>query len=450
MTLTNRFNDFIKSKNLFQKDDLLILAVSGGMDSVTLCELCFQSGYEFEIAHCNFQLRGDESTRDEKFVEQMAAKYQVPFHVRSFDTAAYADQHKLSTQEAARNLRYEWFQWLLQHKKDQKINAYLLTAHHANDSIETLLMNFFKGTGIHGLKGIPLKNKNIVRPLIFVTRNEITAFVKDHNLSYVEDTSNLSDKYTRNYFRNRLIPALQEIYPTVEENLLNNLTRFEDAALLFDKAIHDIRKKLVEEKGKELHMPVLKILKTTAYKTVLYEILKDFHFLPSQMPDIIQLLYTDSGKYVDSSTHRCLRNRKWLIVAPKNTAVANTILIEEEDNTVRFPQGVLKIEKKKWQSGMKISKDEKVALVDASGVAFPLLLRPWKQGDYFYPLGMQHKKKLSRFFIDQKLSMPDKEKIWVLESRKKILWVVGLRIDDRFRITDSTQHILQIQWQADQ
>ncbi len=446
MTLVRRFNDFIRERNLFQKNDLLLVAVSGGMDSVSLCELCHQSGFNFEIAHCNFQLRGEDSTRDENFTEQLAKNYHVPFHLQRFDTKAYAEQNKLSTQEAARNLRYDWFRSLLEVKRNDKQNAFLLTAHHANDAIETLLMNFFKGTGMHGLQGIPKKNGRIRRPLLFATRNEITEFIDQHQLKFVEDISNSSDKYTRNYFRNKLIPSIAEVFPRVEENLLNNLSRFEDAGVLYEKALSDIRIKLVEEKGEELHLPVLKVLKTPAYKTVLFEILKEFHFLSAQLPDVVNLLHAESGKYVDSTTHRVLRNRKWLIISPKHTISVQHILITNDDHAVPFLNGIIRIVKKEWQADMKLETDMAVALIDAADVTFPLLLRPWRQGDYFYPLGMKHKKKLSRFFIDQKLSIADKEKIWVLECRKKILWIVGMRIDDRFKITNTTKQVLRLHW----
>lgn len=450
MTLVKRFNEYIIEKCFFQKNDQLILAVSGGIDSVCLCELCHQSGFRFEIAHCNFQLRGEESTRDEHFVEQLAMGYKVPFHLHRFDTKKYAEENKLSTQEAARNLRYEWFHSLLNEKKDAGQHAYLLTAHHANDSIETLLMNFFKGTGIHGLLGIPAWNKGIRRPLLFATRKEILEFVAQHHLTFVEDASNSSDKYTRNYFRNKLIPSIQEVFPQVEENLMNNISRFHDVEVLYRKSINEIQKRLVEKNGVELHLPVLKILKTPAYKTVLFEILKDFDFLPGQLPDVINLLHAESGKYVDSRTHRILRNRKWLIIAPKNTIECKHVLIEENDITVAFANGTIRMDKILWYEEMKTESSMNMAMVDSEKLTFPLLLRRWKQGDYFYPLGMQHKKKLSRFFIDQKLSITDKEKVWVLESRKKIIWVLGLRIDDRFKITNATKHVLEIQLQSNQ
>lgn len=450
MTLVQRFIEFVQKENLFQKNDLLLLAVSGGIDSVSLCELCHQAGFDFEIAHCNFRLRGDDSTRDEHFSEQLAKRYKVPFHVQRFDTLEYAEENRLSTQEAARILRYDWFQSLLQSKKDAGKNAFLLTAHHANDSIETLLMNFFKGTGIHGLQGIPARNKRIRRPLLFATRNEIQEFLLQHHLDFVEDISNKSDKYTRNYFRNKLIPSIREVFPQVEKNLMDNLSRFHDVEILYNKALTEIREKLVEKKGVELHLPVLKVLKTPAYKTVLFGILKSFDFLPGQLADVINLLHAESGKYVDSSTHRVLRNRKWLIISPRNTTESNHVLIEEDDSSIVFGQGSLHIERKIWDREIKLENNAAIVMVDANELNFPLLLRPWRQGDYFYPLGMRHKKKLSRFFIDQKLSINDKEKIWVLESRKKIVWILGQRIDDRFKITNTTSQVLRIQLQPNQ
>ncbi len=450
-----RFKNFIERENLFQAKDKLLLAVSGGVDSVVLCELCTQAGYDFVIAHCNFQLRHEESERDENFVRDLAKKYDAEILVKKFDTEKYAEENKMGIQEAARNLRYEWFFSLIGNKQPamenkQKDNDCLLpiaywivTAHHANDNTETLLINFFKGTGISGLRGILPKHGKIIRPLLFAKKEELIEFAKKNDLNFVEDSSNASDKYTRNYFRNQLIPSIQKVFPQAEDNLLNNLERFRDIELLYEQSIQFHKKKLIEKKGKEIHIPVLKLLKSEPLSTIVYEIIKDFGFTSNQTEEVIKLLDSESGKYIQSHSYRILKNRKWLIITSTDTTIADNILVEEKDKIVEFANGTLKFQKL-TSDNSQLTTDNAVAMLDADEISYPLLLRKWKQGDYFYPLGMKKKKKLSRFFIDLKLSLVEKEKVWVLEMNKKIIWIVGGRIDERFKITSKTKDILKI------
>jgi len=455
MSLLKEFIKNIQQQNLFQKNDYLLLAVSGGADSVALCELCYQAGFLFEIAHCNFQLRGAESERDEQFVIELAKKYGAKLFVEKFETIKYAEQNKVSIEVAARELRYQWFDELLkaddgrpttgdQHSTfNIQHSTYLLTAHHANDNVETLLMNFFKGTGIKGLRGMLPRQGKIIRPLLFAKREEIISFINENNLAFVEDSSNSSDKYTRNYFRNQLIPSIQKVFPQVEENLINNIERFKEIEILYRQSIDLHKKKLLEQKGNEIHIPVLKLLKSKPLKTIAYEIIKNYGFTSHQTDEAIALLYAESGKYISSASHKIIRNRNWLIIAPINTLEANHILINDADVEIDFELGKLKL-KKHPNSNEKPSASKEIATLDLKNIAFPLLLRKWKQGDYFYPLGMKGKKKLSKFFIDQKMSLTDKERIWVIESNKKIIWIVGQRIDDRFKITDKTKDVLSI------
>jgi len=444
MDLQKTFQQYIITENLFHPKDRLLVAVSGGVDSVVLCELCKLSGYDFAIAHCNFQLRGSESDEDENFVKQLAEKYKVEFFVQKFDTESFATENKISIQVAARELRYNWFTQLLTQSTNKPIN-FLLTAHHADDNIETILMNFFKGSGINGIKGILPKHDKIVRPLLFARKEEILAFANEHKLGYREDSSNSSDKYTRNYFRNQLIPGLENVFPQVKGNIIENAERFRDINILYKQAVDGVIKKLVTKKGNELHIPVLKLLKTAALSTIVYEIIKDAGFSVHQTGEVIKLLNSDSGKYIESSTHRILHNRKWLIISPLNNEVLDHYLIEPGKSSVSFQPGKISIEK---STELKLVADNTIAMLDASLIKFPLLLRRWKQGDYFYPLGMQKKKKLSRFFIDQKLSMNEKENTWVIEMNKKIIWIVGKRIDDRFKITDQTKEIIKLAYKS--
>lgn len=454
MQLLQKFTEFVKKENLFQTKDKLLLAVSGGVDSVVLCELCKQAGYDLAIAHCNFQLRGEESERDEQFVKELAKKHSVELFVKKFDTEKYAELKKLSIQVAARELRYEWFnqivngQWSMMNGENLETHnlqlaTHILTAHHANDNIETLLMNFFKGTGISGMRGILPKHGKIIRPLLFAKKEELLEFAVDNALTYAEDSSNSSDKYTRNYFRNQLIPSIQKVFPQAVDNLVNSIERFRDIDLLYQQAIEVHKKQLIEKKGEEVHIPVLKLLKSAPLTTLIYEITKEYNFTSSQAEEVLKLLKSDSGKYILSSSHRILKNRKWLIISPNDTAIAENILIGENDKLTRFSKGLLKIEKLA-AGNSQLSTNNSIANLDADEITFPLLLRKWKQGDYFYPLGMNKKKKLSRFFIDQKLSLTEKESVWVLEMNKKIVWIIGQRIDDRFKITGKTTNVLEI------
>ena len=453
MSLINKWESFIETEKLFSKKDRLLVAVSGGVDSVVLCELCKQAGYNFSIAHCNFQLRGAESKGDEQFVEALAKEYGVAYFVKTFETENYAAQNHLSIQVAARELRYNWFKELLKMEAvalnpnllsstPKEAAKLLLTAHHADDNIETILMNFFKGSGINGLKGMLPKQFGIVRPLLFATKEEITAFANHQKINYREDSSNTIDKYTRNYFRNQLIPGLEKVFPKVKQNLLGNAVRFKEINEVYQGAIAQLKTKLIVEHGAEIHIPVMKLLKTSPLATVLYEITKDFGFSPSQISEVEKLLHSESGKYIESTSHRILRNRKWLIIAPLNNEQVFNLLVKECDTTHSFPLGELSFTTA-TEPG-KIETDHFTAQLDAKNVTFPLLVRKWKKGDYFYPLGMLHKKKISRFLNDLKCSVLDREKIWVIESDKKIIWVIGKRIDNRFKLVPSSKNSLRI------
>ncbi len=437
---------YVSKNNLFSEKDHLLVAVSGGVDSVVLCELLQQAELKFSIAHCNFQLRGVESERDEKFVTNLATKYNVPFFVKKFDTEKYATENKMSIQVAARELRYEWFNEIVTSFTLHQ-TSYIATAHHANDSTETMLMNFFKGTGIKGLHGILPKQQNIVRPLLFATKEEIKQFATEHHLDFVEDSSNESDKYTRNFFRNTLLPQIEDVFPKVQQNLQKNIERFTEVEIIYNNFVEQTKQKLCEVKGDEIHIPILKLKKSSPLKTVFFEILNEYNFTASQTDEALKLLDSETGKYISSTTHRLLKNRNWLIISPLETIKENIILIEENNSEVFFEKCKLQIEKiPNYQ--LSIFNSQLIAQLDFSKVKFPLLLRKWKTGDYFYPLGMKKKKKLNRFFIDNKLSLTQKEKTWVVESNKHIIWVVGMRIDERFKVTNATKDILEIKIQT--
>lgn len=445
MSMIQTFQHFIAEKKLFTAKDKLLIAVSGGVDSVVLCELCYNAGFDFAIAHCNFKLRDPDSDEDENWVANLASKYHVPFFSKQFDTTTYANEQGLSIQEAARNLRYSWFKELMM-TEGKKVFDFLLTAHHADDNVETLLMNFFKGTGITGLTGIKAKDSNmgshLIRPLLFASKKEILQFANQQQLKWREDISNASNKYTRNFFRNELLPSLEEQYPSVRENLLNNISRFEEVQMLYNHTVQHFSKKLLFKLASGYGIPVLALMKTTAHKTILYELLKSFSFSVAQIPEVLKLCDAPSGKYVSSATHRIIRNRKWLLLTTVNSSENTIHLIEKKD--LQFNAGSFEISVESISQHISVSTEKSIACIDASDLVFPLLLRKWKQGDYFYPLGMDKKKKLSRFFIDEKLSLSEKENVWVIESANRIVWVVGRRIDNRFRVKPSTKEMLRL------
>ena len=453
MSLTNQFISFVAEQDLFRKKDRLLLAVSGGLDSVVLCELCREAGFAFRIAHCNFRLRGNESDRDESFVRSLGDRYQVPVFVKRFDTEGYAKEKNLSVQVAARELRYDWFHSLMQDESVTDFGnethgvsetpVYLLTGHHQDDNVETLLMNFFKGTGIAGLRGMLPRQGKIIRPLLFAGRMELAAFANERQLTWVEDSSNLADKYSRNYFRHQVIPLVERVYPQAIHNLADNIPRFREVEMLYQEALTLHKKKLMEYRGQEIHIPVLKLRKTGVAKTLVYEISRGYGFSAHQSDEILKLLDSESGKYVQSATHRILRHRAWLIIAPLETGGSDHVLVESTKEPILFPGGKLVLEVL-TQTPDHIQDSTGHALLDARKISFPIILRKWKTGDYFYPLGMSKKKKISRFLMDLKLSRTEKEKQWVLEMDKKIIWVVGRRIDDRFKLNDNTTEVLAV------
>ncbi len=474
MDLLQRFTELVKQRNYFSPQDHLLLAVSGGVDSVVLCELCHRAGFSFSVAHCNFQLRGEESDRDEKFVQSLAGKYNAPFYLEKFNTGQYAADHKISIQEAARELRYAWFDQLMSRKQQAAVSSgfehaegalpapsRLLTAHHAGDNSETLLMNFFRGTGLHGLTGIPAVSGYIRRPLLEFSKDELMAYARQHHLGFVEDSSNLSSKYTRNFFRNELMPAIAGVYPQVMQNLQDNIHRFKEIESLYRLLLDGLKKKLGKKKGNEWHIPVKQIM-AFRNRALLYEIIAPFGFQEKQVDELIKLAGSGTGKYILSpdGQYRIIRNRHWFIIGPVVSAEAKHIIIEKGDSEITYPGGTLRLKTSSNQqpatsnqqpaSGNQQPATRNLsALLDLDEIHFPLLLRKWKTGDYFYPLGMlKKKKKLSRFFIDLKLPQTEKEKIWVIESDRRICWVLGYRIDERFKLTPNTKNVLTIE--ADQ
>lgn len=418
----------------------IIVAVSGGADSMTLAALLHSIGITIAIAHCNFGLRGAESDGDEALVQQWAIKQHIPFYVRHFATRQLLDEQGGNLQETARNLRYTWFEALRQ-ETDFDLVA---TAHHRQDSVETMLFNLFKGTGIAGLHGILPQQHVLIRPLLSFSREEIRQFALENHVPWREDSSNEKEDYTRNAIRHRLLPAIEQLFPAATDTLAANTVRFREAELLYQESVGRYRKKLLEQRNQDWYIPVLKLKQVRPLTTILWELLKPFGFSPSQVKEAVHLLDAETGRYMASSSHRVIRNRNFLIITANLAGESTHILIEPETTRVSTQHFVMDISHTIYREAdlekIKILPKHEICL-DRDALEFPLILRPKKTGDYFYPLGMNRKKKkLSRFLIEQKIPLHEKENIWVLESNKKIVWVVGMRPDERFRVTDHTRH----------
>jgi tRNA(Ile)-lysidine synthase len=440
--LLTGFKAYTDREQLFRAGEKILLAVSGGVDSVVMAQLFHAAGWPFGIAHCNFQLRGEESERDEAFVSRLAEKYAVPLHKTRFDTDAYMSAHRVSVQVAARELRYQW----LEATRAEQGYALIATAHHMQDNVETVLMNFSKGTGLAGLHGILPRQGAIIRPLLFAQKEALLAYASEQSLDYAEDSSNITDKYTRNFFRHHVLPPIKDAYPGAVANMAATINRVREAGLLYQEAVARHKKRLLEQKGNTFMIPVLKLQKTKPLHTIAYELLKPFGVGAAQLGQVLELLDSESGRYVATSTHRIIRNRQWLLITPQQQEEAALIVIEKGEGHVHTAGGHLKLRVQDRAALGSIPTAAHTACLDSREIRYPLILRRWKQGDYFYPLGMAKKKKLSRFFIDQKLSLPQKDEVWVLESARRIVWIVGMRIDDRFKITETTNEVLCLEW----
>lgn len=418
----------------------VLLALSGGVDSVVLAEVLHQLGVRFGIAHCNFQLRGAESDGDEALAQQIAAKYDVPYYSTRFDTIEYMAERKVSVQVAARELRYRW----LHETREVHGFHYLATAHHLNDNIETVLYNFIKGTGIKGLRGMLPKNGRLIRPLLEVSRAEILAFQKEHGLVYREDASNASTKYTRNKIRHSLVPLIEEINPGLEQGFADRLRIFSDLEDLYEARFRKVARQFFLQRGSDIYIPILKLRQLKDRRSILFDYLKSFGFNAAQVDDMLGALDSDSGKQFLSEQARVVKDRRFLIVTELAKGNRGAIYIEHANDLVKLDGFSLQCAAVEAATAV-IGKEKTHAFLDLDKVKFPLLLRPWRQGDYFYPFGMKlKKKKVSKYFKDQKLAIHQKESVWILESDQRIVWIVGERIDERFKVSDKTQNVLVI------
>ncbi|OWY24206.1 tRNA lysidine(34) synthetase TilS [Sphingobacteriales bacterium UPWRP_1] len=435
------FTTHLAQSCLVQKNNRLLLAVSGGVDSVVMCHLMQESNMQFGIAHCNFGLRGAGSDADEAFVQKLAAQYNVPFYSVQFNTLHFATQNKVSVQMAARALRYDW----LEDIRQQNGYTFIATAHHQNDIAETMLLNLAKGTGLAGLHGIAAKSGKIVRPMLLFSKVQIEHFAQTENLPFRTDESNAQTKYVRNKIRHLVIPALKEINPALEETFYQNAQRFSEIEQVYLSGIEYYRKKLFQGPEKERLISIGRLLKIKPLQTVLYELLKPYHYNAAQVAQIIETLTNTPGKVFYSTTHQLIKDRKFLILSEKTEKDTTYTLIEKDAAAVEKTGMQLQFSYHN-PDGFVIDTGNNIASLDAGKMEFPLLLRRWKNGDYFYPYGMNmKKKKLKRFFTDLKLSLVQKEAAWILtDNRGRICWVIGYRPDERFAITPKTKEICRI------
>lgn len=431
------FESNIVKNQLFDKKDRLLLAFSGGIDSVVLAHLLKACGFKFELAHCNFKLRGKESEGDKNFCKALAKQMGVEIHCTDFNTRSYAKKNGLSLQMAARKLRYDWFMELV---KEYKFN-YVLTAHHGNDNVETLLVNLVRGTGIKGLQGIPVKQNHLVRPLLFSTKEQIITYAKKNKLKYRSDSSNDEVKYKRNFLRHEIIPKLKSLNPSLESTFENNIRLFNQSARVVRSYISAKRKQFITQKNDQTIVRLTDLQKEENKDLLMHEWLSPFGYSSSQIEQILENAdQKTSGKIFNTPTHKGVINRAQFIIEPLNRSdPENEFLIREIKDLKKLPFTIIYDLK-----GGKIVRDKMVGQIDYDKLNFPITVRKWRQGDKFRPLGMTGFKKLSDFFINRKLSLFEKEDVWVLCNGDDIVWVIGQRIDDRYKITGNTKKILKL------
>lgn len=429
------FLNYLIEKKLCTRKDRVLLAVSGGIDSMVMLNLFRECEYEIGVAHVNFQLRGRESDEDEKLVEESCARLSIPFYTKRFETSQYAEGKSLSIQMAARNLRYVWFNELI----DEHHFDLIATAHHLNDSIETVLLNFSRGAGLEGYDGIAPKNKKIIRPMLFATREEIEQYAKGNCIVWHEDKSNATDDYQRNFIRHQVVPLLKELNPSLENSFHESIEKTSGATELFALGILYWKEKFETRKDEQIHLAKKGIYESTNEAGLLWNLIKEYGFNIDQCLQVVKSTRGQPGKKFLSLNYELVIDREHLIIS-KHVYEVGDVIIEKGQLQAMRGKYTLDIGAAK---SMEINKDHSLALLDVDKLQFPLLWRKWKQGDSFFPLGMNHKKKLSDFFVDERISIADKEMITVLESASEIVWVVGHRIDDRFKITESTTRVIR-------
>ena len=437
--MRNIVRTYIEKQQLLSSDGPVLVGLSGGADSVALLALLVQLDYPCVALHCNFHLRGDESVRDEQFAREMARTLDVPFYKIDFDTAAYGAEHHLSIEMAARELRYNWFEEMRLRLGAQAIAV----AHHRDDSVETVLMNLVRGTGIRGLGGIRPKNGYVVRPLLAVSRSEILDWLAEQQLSYVTDSTNLSDAYTRNFVRLRVLPLLEELNPSVKAAIARTADHLAETEAIYLYVVEKARRELLKE---DFRIPIARLMEYPSPATILYELLKPYGFTRQVADDVFRSLTGESGKMFYSPDYRLLKDREYLLLSPVKKEEEREYTFTVDDIVEEVWRGPVELSffKSVITTDFCFRKDKHIAYFDYDKLSFPLTLRKWKEGDWFIPFGMKGRKKLSDYFSDHKFSRMDKEQTWLLCSGENILWIVGERSDNRFCIDKTTKSVLVV------
>lgn len=437
--MLNKFLTYIRENKLADKNDRILMAVSGGIDSMVMADLLLKAGFKTAVAHCNFCLRGNEADKDEELVRKYAGSNKIEFFLKRFETKKYAVQNRLSIQMAARELRYSWFDELM-NEKGFNITA---VGHNLNDNIETMLINLTRGTGLTGLTGIKPMSGKIIRPLLFASRNDIEDYCKENKIHYREDMSNAETVYTRNKIRHKVIPELKKINPLAEYALNETIKRLSETKDISDRFIAEISNRIITHSDKIKIINLALLQPCLNNKTLVYELLKPFGITDTTLKNLYSIIKGRSGRQIYTMSHMILKNRNELIISPLKASPKVYIEIPDISTLKQLPfidsADIIRIPDNYF-----IPVEKSTACLDSSAVSFPLVIRTWQPGDYFYPLGMKQKKKLSDYFIDSKYSVHEKGEKLIMESSGEIVWIIGDRIDNRYRITSTTKKALII------
>ena len=442
--MLEKVREYIQKENLILHNTKVIVGLSGGMDSMVLLDILTLLGYSCLAAHCNFHLRGEESNRDEIFVKKWCKSIDIPFTSINFDTNQYASDLKISIEMAARELRYGWFK-TLRKQYDADIIA---VAHHKDDSVETVLLNLIRGTGIKGLTGISPKNGYVVRPLLCISRSEIENYILERDIPYVTDSTNSEDLYLRNSIRLNVIPLLETLNPSVKDTIYRTSKNVTEAEKVYSESIQKTIKKVFNNNKIDIN----ELRQTASPRSVLFEILTPYNFTPSTIEDISESIDSISGKIFFSDSNSNFEKKKYRLIKDRNSFLLDVVndiynenemyLIEEGTSEINFP---VSIKIREISSPADIIYNSHFLYIDADKIKYPLVLRKWRSGDWFIPFGMKGKKKLSDYFTDRKFSLKDKEDVWLLTYENDIVWIVGERNDNRFKITENTKKIIFIE-----
>lgn len=432
-----QFKDFINSYALFTPQDRILLAVSGGKDSVAMVNLFAAAGFQFGIAHCNFNLRGEETERDQNFVRNLASTLGVQFHLQSFDTEIYAKEHKISIQMAARDLRYQFFNELKETFQYQKIAI----AQHQNDAMETVILNLIRGTGIAGLHGIKVHHNDIIRPLLCFNTANIEEMIAENNISYVEDSSNASTKYARNQIRLNIIPEMKKLNPSLESSFQKNLDYFVELEELLIEIVKNHRHQLFNHTNDQIEISIIELEKIRPQKLILFELFRPFGFNITAIHNLITCLSGEPGRQFFSESHCITVDREMITIKKKEKFLVREQLITPQQSEAVFGSYLLLIKEVETRP-TSLTTDSHYIYANADEFIYPLKLRAWREGDTFKPFGMNGVKKISDFLISQKIPVNNKKNIPILVNGDgKIIWICGLRNDDRFKVKSNTKKI---------